>query len=70
MRTSMVIYDRKESCLVSGEFRSVRELDSGVQLGYFESSECANKMAIMVLYPDGTYSIFERLEGVLARRGC
>ena len=64
MRKPMVIYDRKENCLVSGEFRSVRELDSGTQLGYFESAECANLLAIMVLHPDGTYSVAERLEAV------
>jgi len=67
MRRPMEIYDRTENCFVSGEFRSVREVDSGAQLGYFESSEYANRLAIMVLHPDGTYFIAERLEGVLAQ---
>ena len=64
MRKPMKIYDCKENRLISGEFRPVRELDSGEQLGYFESFECANRLAIMVLHSDGTYAIAERLEDV------
>lgn len=69
MRKPMKIYDDNEDRFIAGEFRPVCEVDFGAQLGYFESSECANKMAIMVLYPDGNYSIFERLDGVLGQRG-
>jgi len=64
MRRPMEIYDYNEGCFVTGEFRSIRELDTGAQLGYFESAEYANKLAIMVLYPDGTYFIAERLHGM------
>jgi hypothetical protein len=56
MRKPMEIYDYKESRFISGEFRPIRELDTGAQLGYFESAEYANKLAIMVLYADGTIS--------------
>lgn len=66
MRKSLSIYDDKEDRFILGEFRSVRELDNGLQLGYFESSECANRLAVMVLYPDGTYFIVERLDGIPA----
>jgi hypothetical protein len=59
----MEIYDYTEGRFIAGEFRSVRELDTGAQLGYFESSEYANKLAIMVLYADGTYFIAELLAG-------
>jgi hypothetical protein len=64
MRRPMEIYDHKENCFVAGEFRPLRQLDSGAELGYFESSEYANRLAIMVLYPDGTYFIAERLGGM------
>ena len=67
MRKPMEIYDYKEGRSVSGEFRSIRELDTGAQLGHFESAECANKLAIMVLYADGTYFIAELLEGLAAQ---
>ena len=63
----MEIYDYKERCFVPGEFRTVWELDSGAQLGYFESTEYATKLAIVVLYPDSTYSIAEWLDDVLAQ---
>ena len=62
MRKPMEIYDYKERCFVPGEFRTVQELDSGAQLGYFESTEYATKLAIVVLYPDSTYSIAEWLD--------
>ena len=64
MRKPIEIYDYKENRFISGEFRSVRELDTGAQLGYFESAAYANTLAIMVLYPDGTYFFAERLEGM------
>ena len=67
MRTGMEIYDYDENRFLPGEFQPVRELDSGAQLGYFRSSEYANQLIIMVLYPDGTYFIAERLEGLLAQ---
>jgi hypothetical protein len=41
------IYDHKENCFVSGEFRPLRQLDSGAELGYFESAEYANELAII-----------------------
>ena len=69
MRKPMEIYDYRENRFISGEFRSVRELDTGAQLGYFESAEYANKLAIMVLYADGTYFIAELLEGLAAQGG-
>ena len=69
VRKPMEIYDYKENCIVSGEFRSVRELDTGAQLGYFESSEYPNTLIIIVLYADGTYFIAERLEGMLTQGG-
>jgi hypothetical protein len=65
----MKIYDYNESRFIPGVFRTVRDLDSGAQLGYFESTECANRLTIMVLYPDGTYSVAERLDGMLGRKG-
>ena len=65
MRKPMEIYDYKKSRFISGEFRSIRELDTGAQLGYFESAEYANKLAIMVLYADGTYFVVERLKGMV-----
>ena len=65
----MEIYDDKEHCLVRGEFRSVLELESGAQLGYFESADCANLLAIMVLHPDGSYAVAGRLESVHGRGG-
>ncbi len=68
MGKPMEIYDGHEQRFISGEFRPVRELDTGAQLGYFESAEWANKLAVMVLYPDGTYFFAERLEE-LARLG-
>jgi len=67
VRKSIEIYDYREHCFVTGEFRPVRELDSGARLGYFESSEYGNKLTIMVFYPDGTYSIAERLYGEFAQ---
>jgi hypothetical protein len=67
MRGPIEIYDDREHCFVAGEFRPVRELDSGARLGYFESLEYGNKLTIMVLYPDGTYSVAERLYGELAQ---
>jgi hypothetical protein len=69
MRKYIEIYDRKENRVVRGEFRPVRELDSGDRLGYFESAEYANLLAIMVLHPDGTYFIAERLEGMSLHGG-
>ena len=69
MRRPMKIYQDNENRFIPGEFRPVCEVDSGAQLGYFESSEYANRLAIMVLYPDGTYSIAERLDGVPAQDG-
>jgi hypothetical protein len=64
MRKPMEIYDYKDGGFISGEFRSIRELDTGAQLGYFESAEYANKQAIIVLHADGTYFVVERLEGM------
>ena len=64
MRKPMEIYYYKDGGIISGEFRSIRELDTGAQLGYFESAEYANKQAIIVLYADGTYFVVERLEGM------
>jgi hypothetical protein len=69
MRKPMEIYDYKENRFIAGEFRSVRELDTGAQLGYFESAEYANKLVITVLYADGTYFIAELLEGLTAQEG-
>ena len=69
MRKVMEIYDSDENAFISGEFRTVRELGTGAHLGYFESAEYANKLAIMVLYPDGTYFIAERLAGMILRAG-
>ena len=69
MRRPMEIYDHKENCFVTGEFRPLRELDSGAEPGYFESAEYANRLAIMVLYPDGTYFIAERLGGMATHGG-
>jgi len=68
VRTPMEIYDPNENCFIAGEFRLVRELESGDRLGYFESADCANLLIIMVLHPDGTYAVAERLEG-LPREG-
>ncbi len=65
----MEIYDPDEDAFISGEFRTVRELDTGAHLGYFESAACANKLVIMVLYPDGTYFFAERLRVMLAQGG-
>jgi hypothetical protein len=65
VRKPMEIYDYKESRFISGEFRSVRELDTGAELGYFESAEYANEQAIIVLYADGTYFVVERLKGMV-----
>ncbi len=65
MRKLMEVYDYKESRFISGEFRSVVELDTGARLGYFESAECANQQALVVLYTDGTYFVVERLEGMV-----
>jgi len=62
-------HNRKENCIVSEHFRSIRELDSGAQLGYFESSKYGNKLAIMVLYPHNASSVTEWLDGVLAQGG-
>ncbi|MBP1733483.1 MAG: hypothetical protein H6Q55_3912 [Deltaproteobacteria bacterium] len=45
--------------------RSIRELDTGAELGYFESTEYANEQAIIVLYADGTYFVVERLKGMV-----
>ena len=64
MRKPMEIYDSGRRRFVKGAFRSVRELDSGAQLGYFESSEYANTLVIMVLFPDGTYFVAERFHCV------
>ena len=64
MRKLMEIYDSNENRFISGEFRPVRELDTGAQLGYFESAEYANTLVILVLYPDGTYFFAERLDGM------
>jgi hypothetical protein len=66
----MEMWDCRENRFIAGEFRPVRELDSGDRLGYFESAECANRLAIMVLHSDGTYSVAERLEGALAQSGA
>ena len=65
MRKPMEIYNYTEERFISGEFRSIRELDTGAFLGYFESAEYANKQAIVVLYADGTYFVVERLKGVV-----
>ena len=64
MRKLMEIYDSNENRFISGEFRPVRELDTGAQLGYFEGAEYANTLVILVLYPDGTYLFAERLDGM------
>ncbi len=69
MRRLMEIYDDTEDRFIAGEFRSIRETDGGAWLGYFESGEYANRLVIMVLRPDGTYFIAERLEGMLAHDG-
>ncbi len=69
MRRPIAIYNPKEDRFIEGEFRSVREMDSGAQLGYFESSEYGNRLAIMVLYGDDTYSMAEWLDGALAQGG-
>ena len=37
MRKPMEIYDYKERRLISGEFRLIRELGTGAQLGYFRA---------------------------------
>jgi len=63
----MEIYDYDRRRFVKGEFRSVRELESGAQLGYFESSEYANTLAIMILFPDGTYFVAERFHCMMGR---
>ena len=65
MRKPMEIYDYTEERFISGEFRSIRELDTGAQLGYFESDAYANQQAIVVLYADGTYFVVERMKGML-----
>ncbi len=70
MGKPMEIYDGHDHRFISGEFRPVRELDTGIQLGYFESAEWANKLAVMVVYPDGTYFFAERLEGMATLGGC
>ncbi len=62
MRKRMEIYDSRESRSVRGEFRSMRELDTGAWLGYFESAEYADVQAIVVLYADGTYFVVEQLK--------
>jgi hypothetical protein len=67
MRKQMEIYDYNEGCFISGEFRSIRELDTGAQLGYFESAEYANRQAIIVRYSDGTYFVVERLKGMATK---
>ena len=64
MRKPMEIYDYRENRFISGEFRSIRGLDTGAQLGYFESAEYANRQAIIVVYADGTYFVVERLKGM------
>ncbi len=69
MRKLMEIYDADEHCFISGEFRPVRELDTGAELGYFESAEYVSKLAIIVLYTDGTYFVVERLEGMATQGG-
>ena len=69
MRKPMEIYDYTEERFISGEFRSIRELDTGAQLGYFESDAYGNEQAIVVLYDDGTYFIAEHLEGLAAQGG-
>jgi hypothetical protein len=69
MRSPMEFYDRDENRFISGEFRPVRTLDSGAELGYFESFYGANKLVILVRYPDGAYFVAERLEGMLAQSG-
>ena len=65
----MEIYDYTEGRFISGEFRSVRELDTGAELGYFESPEYANEQATIVLYSDGTYFVVERLKGMIRQGG-
>ncbi|MBP1731388.1 MAG: hypothetical protein H6Q55_1817 [Deltaproteobacteria bacterium] len=67
MRRPMEIYDIERGGFVQGEFRPVRELANGAELGYFESSEYANTLAIMVLFLDGTYFIAERFQSMLDR---
>lgn len=67
MRKPMEIYDYGRRRSVQGVFRSVRELDSGAQLGYFESSEYANTLVIMILFPDGTYFVAERFHCIMGR---
>ena len=69
MGNLMTIYDYDDKRFISGEFLPVRESDGGVQLGYFESSDYANRLAIMVLHPNGTYFIAEQLDGVLVLGG-
>ena len=64
MRKPMEIYDHRKGRFISGEFRPIRELDTGAQLGYFESAEYANRQAIIVVYADGTYFVVERLKGM------
>jgi len=64
VRKPMEIYDYKEGRFISGEFRSIRELDTGAFLGYFESAAYGNEQAIVVLYDDGTYFVVERLKGL------
>ena len=64
MKKLLDIYDRKDNRIISGEFRPVRQLDTGAQLGYFESAEYANRQAIIVVYADGTYFVVERLKGM------
>jgi hypothetical protein len=69
VRKPMEIYDYREGRFISGEFRSIRELDTGARLGYFESSEYGNQQAIVVLYADGTYFVVERLKEIAAQGG-
>ncbi len=70
MRKSIEIYDDNAKCLISGEFRLVQELDTGTQLGFFESAEYPKMLVVLVLYPDGTYFFAERLEGMGMQDGC
>ena len=67
MRIRTEIYDYDEHRFIPGEFRAVREMENGAQLGYFESSDCANILVVMLLYPDGTYAIAERLKDMLTQ---
>ena len=69
MRKPLEIYDYREDRFISGEFRSIRELDTGAQLGYFESAEFPYRLDVLVLYPDGTYFLAERLEGMATQGG-